>query len=71
MLLQFCVGTSNGLVACQQWIGGAGNNVVNIKVLLSVSSVLLPFLMPDNCRGEFLCFSSIPKKMDRQDSLLL
>ena len=37
-------------------IGDVNNNVVNIKVLLSVSSVLLPFLMPDTCRGEFLFF---------------
>ena len=37
-------------------IGDVNNNVVNIKVLLSVSSVLLPFLMPDACRGEFLFF---------------
>ena len=37
-------------------IGDVNNNVVNIKVLLSVSSVLLPFLMPDTCRGEFQFF---------------
>jgi len=43
------------------------NNVVNIKVLLSVSSVLLPFLTPETWRGKFYkisCFSSMPKKMD-------
>merc|ERR1719458_110527 len=30
--------------------------MLSISVLLSVSSVLLPFLMPDTCRGEFLFF---------------
>jgi len=69
VLLQLSVGTSNGFSTNLH--GDVNNNVVNIKVLLSVSSVLLPFLMPDICGGKFLFFLPYQRKWTSKDTLLL